>query len=146
MWILYAVSAALCWGLSYAASGVLLKKGVGPLVFFAGYSLFCALVALSSLLFSGSIPAALRQFSSSRSDAGWFFLSVGVGAAGAYLTYAAMSAKNPTLVSLVEISYPIFVVLFTWILFREYQLNATTLSGAVLILAGVVILTLGEHR
>jgi drug/metabolite transporter (DMT)-like permease len=57
-----------------------------------------------------------------------------------------MSAKNPTLVSLIEISYPLFVIIFTWILFREFQLTPSTLFGAVLILAGVVILTLGERR
>ncbi len=145
MWMIYAIAAAFCWGLSYAASGVLLKKGVGPMVFFAGYSLFCAAVALSSLIFSGSIPSALRQFASCRADAGWFFLSVGVGALGAYLTYAAMSAKNPTLVSLIEISYPLFVIFFTWVLFRQFQLNSVTILGALLIMTGVAILVLGER-
>jgi drug/metabolite transporter (DMT)-like permease len=56
-----------------------------------------------------------------------------------------MSAKNPTLASLIEISYPFFVVLFTWVFFRQCQLNLSTMIGGLLILAGVFVIILGEH-
>ena len=56
-----------------------------------------------------------------------------------------MSAKNPTLASLIEISYPIFVVVFAWLFFREMQLNAMTLFGGLLVLAGVSVIILGER-
>lgn len=79
----------------------------------------------------------------SRSEIGWFIFSVAGSALGAYLTYAAMGAKNPTLVALIEISYPIFVVLFAWLFFREMQLNAVTLCGGVLVLAGVAVIIVG---
>jgi len=107
MWIFYAVFASVCWGMSYAASGILLKKGLSPLLFFFGYSLICTL--------------------------------------GAYMTYVAMAAKNPTLASLIEISYPLFVVLFTWLFFREFQLNMMTLCGGLLVLIGVAVFLLGER-
>ena len=56
-----------------------------------------------------------------------------------------MGAKNPTLVSLIEISYPLFVVLFTWIFFREMQLNPVTCVGGLLVLAGVAVIIMGER-
>ena len=74
---------------------------------------------------------------------GWFIFSVTGSAIGAYLTYAAMGAKNPSLVALIEISYPIFVVMFSWIFFRQMELNVMTFCGGLLILAGVSIIIVG---
>lgn len=144
MWLLYAVAASLCWGMSYAASGPILRKGMSPILFFFGYSLIGFLGALVLLLSTGRISQALRMEGLDRGDAGWFLLSIGGSALGAFLTYAAMSAKNPTLASLIEISYPLFVVLFAWIFFREIQLNLTTLFGGLLVLAGVSVIIFGE--
>ena len=145
MWILYAITASLCWGMSYAASGPLLKKGVSPLVFLLGYSLVGFVGAFLTLFCSAQIPLITRLTSFSRSDIGWFFFSISGSALGAYLTYAAMGARNPTLVSLIEISYPLFVVLFAWIFFREIQLSPATLFGGLLVLTGVIVIILGER-
>jgi drug/metabolite transporter (DMT)-like permease len=145
MWIVYAIAASVCWGMSYAASSEILKKGFSPLLFFFGYSLFCTLGASVSLLISGSLPNIWKRVDLGRADMGWFIFSIAIGALGAYLTYAAMSAKNPTLASLIEISYPFFVVLFTWVFFRQCQLNLSTMIGGLLILAGVFVIILGEH-
>ena len=145
MWIIYAVAASVCWGMSYAASSEILKKGFSPLLFFFGYSLFCTLGASVSLLTSGTLPNIWKHADLERSDIGWFLFSIAIGALGAYLTYAAMSAKNPTLASLIEISYPFFVVLFTWVFFRQCQLNFVTMIGGMLLLAGVFVIILGEH-
>ncbi len=41
--------------------------------------------------------------------------------------------------SLLEISYPLFIILFTLIFLRQLHLNAAGLAGAVLILAGCVL-------
>ena len=145
MWIFYALIASLCWGISYAACGPLLKKGLNPLIFLLGYSLCGLIGALISLLSSKRQSGELIFQSLSRTDVMWFLFSVAVSALGAYLTYAAMGAKNPTLVSLIEISYPLFVVLFTWIFFREMQLNPITFFGGLLVLAGVVVIIIGER-
>jgi drug/metabolite transporter (DMT)-like permease len=145
MWIIYAVTASICWGMSYAASGPMLKKGFSPLLFFFGYSLLALIGATISLITSGKLSSALKFTCLERSDAGWFLFSVMIGALGAYLTYAAMGAKNPTLASLIEISYPLFVVLFTWVFFREVQLSLMTLCGGILVLTGVAVILVGEH-
>ena len=145
MWITYAISASICWGMSYAASSEILRKGFSPLLFFFGYSLFCTLGASISLISSGTLPNVLKHADLDRSDMGWFLFSIAVGALGAYLTYAAMSAKNPTLASLIEISYPFFVVLFTWVFFRQCQLNFSTLIGGLLLMTGVVVIIFGER-
>jgi drug/metabolite transporter (DMT)-like permease len=144
MWLIYAVAASVCWGMSYAACGPILKKGLSPLILFFGYTLLGLIGALVMLVLSGKFTSALRLEGLDRSDLGWFLFSIGGSALGAFLTYAAMSAKNPTLASLIEISYPIFVVAFAWLFFREMQLNAMTLLGGALVIAGVAVIILGE--
>jgi drug/metabolite transporter (DMT)-like permease len=145
MWIFYAIAASLCWGMSYAACGPLLKRDVSPLVFFMGYCLFGLLGAILSLIASGKLSSLGKLQTFDRSDLLWFLFSVSVSALGAYLTYAAIGAKNPSLVALIEISYPIFVVLFSWIFFREMQMTPLTLCGGFLILAGVGLVVFAEH-
>jgi drug/metabolite transporter (DMT)-like permease len=145
MWLFYAVAASLCWGMSYAASGPILRKGMSPVLFFFGY---CALGFLGSLILlsaTGRIGQAFRMEGLEKGDLGWFLFSIGGSALGAFLTYAAMSAKNPTLASLIEISYPLFVVLFAWLFFREMELNTMTIFGGLLVIVGVVVIILGER-
>ena len=145
MWLIYAIAASLCWGMSYAACGPILKKGLSPLVIFFGYTVLGLIGAVVALISSGKFSAALKLEGLDRSDFGWFLFSIFGSALGAYLTYLAMSAKNPTLASLIEISYPIFVVAFTWLFFRENELNAMTLFGGLLVIAGVAVIILGER-
>lgn len=95
MWLLYALAASLCWGMSYAASGPLLRKGVSPLIFFFGYSLFGFLAATLALLISGKIPSFQRFEGFDRADLLWFIFSTAGSALGAYLTYAAMGGQKP---------------------------------------------------
>jgi drug/metabolite transporter (DMT)-like permease len=145
MWILYALAASLCWGMSYAASGPLLRKGLNPLIFFLGYSLFGFLGALLVMLCTGRIFTLFKSSTLTSADLGWFLFSIGGSALGAYLTYAAMGAKNPTLVSLIEISYPLFVVLFAWLFFHQLEMRPITIAGGLLVLVGVAVIILGEH-
>ncbi|MGA2053413.1 MAG: EamA family transporter, partial [Opitutales bacterium] len=56
------------------------------------------------------------------------------------LSLLAIQHKNATLASLIEISYPFFVALFAWLLFRDVQLSWATALGGLLILAGIAII------
>ena len=59
---------------------------------------------------------------------------------GAYLFNAlAINEKDATMASLLEISYPLFIILFTLIFLRQLHLNVVGLAGAVLILTGCVL-------
>jgi drug/metabolite transporter (DMT)-like permease len=49
----------------------------------------------------------------------------------------AMKASNATLAALIEISYPLFIALFSWVFLRESQMNLGTALGAAMILSGI---------
>ena len=59
---------------------------------------------------------------------------------GSLLLFISIGAKNATLASLIEISYPVFVALFAYLLFREWHFNAGVAAGAVLVFAGVALI------
>ena len=145
MWIVYALSAAIIWGISYSASGRIIQKGMTPLVFFFFYALLSMLVAGGSLLAMGKIGALHDEVKSLGPDWKWLVVALLASAAGGLLIYIAIGEKNATLASLIEISYPFFVAVFAWLFFRETQFNWPTVLGGVLILGGVGVVFWGNR-
>lgn len=146
MWFVYALSAAVVWGISYAASGRALERGVSPLTFFFLYTLVGCLAAAGWMALTGktsAVPGELRQLGP---DWIWLAIAVITSAAGALLIYIAIGEKNATVASLVEISYPLFVAFFAWLFFRETQFNPATIVGAILVLGGVTVVYLGNRH
>ena len=61
------------------------------------------------------------------------------------LLFLSIDGKNATMAGLIEISYPIFIVLFTWLLFREMHLTWTSALGGLLIMAGAAVVIVGSR-
>ena len=145
MWLVYALSAAVIWGISYAASGRVIEKGVSPLSFFFVYALAGAIGGAAALALTGRFAAVPQELRGLGSDWIWYVVAIISSTVGAILIYMAIGEKNATLASLIEISYPLFVAFFAWLFFRETQLNLPTLGGAAMILAGVGIVFLNNR-
>lgn len=60
------------------------------------------------------------------------------------ISYYAISSKNATMASLIEISYPVFTAFFAFAIFKEIQFNITSLIGAFFIFAGVILVFVGS--
>ncbi len=146
MWIVYALAASVIWGISYAASGRVIERGVSPLVFFTCYALFGGLTGSIALAAMGKLAGATQELRHLEGDLGWFVLAIITSGVGALLIYIAIGEKNATLASLIEISYPFFVAIFAWIFFRETQFNLPTVLGGILIMMGVGIVFLGNRH
>ncbi len=146
MWFVYAMSAAVIWGISYAASGRVIERGMTPMAFFFLYSLFGM---FSTALYFGAtgkfatLPVQIRAL---EGDWKWLAIAVVTSVVGAFLIYMAISEKNATLASLIEISYPFFVAIFAWLFFRDTQFNWQTIVGGALILGGVTVVFLGNKN
>jgi len=146
MWFVYALSAAVIWGISYAASGRAMERGVSALVFFSLYTAVGALIGFSALAATGklgTIPAELRAVGP---DWKWLVIALVASAVGALLIYIAIGEKNATIASLIEISYPVFVAFFAWLFFRETQFNLATVIGGAMIIGGVAVVFLGNRH
>jgi len=128
---------AACWGAQYVLMETLFRK-----VDFAAAFSFLSLA--NGILVSAILWVLYPRQNWAKLGESWpviwmiiLYLIFGTGA---YLFNGlAIKEKNATMASLLEISYPLFIILFTLIFLHQIHLNAAGLAGAVLILAGCVL-------
>lgn len=136
-WYLAALGAALVWGLHYPLVDFALKR-----------------ISLISVLLISSVPIVAVAFffhrdivadyqALERMAAGERALILAIGLtsliASAFV-FMAIRDKNATLASLIEISYPVFVALFAYLLFRQADLSVPVVIGALLAFTGIGII------
>ena len=128
---------AACWGAQYVLMETLFRK-----VDFAAAFSFLSLA--NGILVSAILWVLYPRQNWAKLGESWpviwMIILYLVFGTGAYLFNGlAINEKNATMASLLEISYPLFIILFTLIFLRQIHLNAAGLAGAVLILAGCVL-------
>lgn len=138
MWFILAIGASLFWGLSYVSSEQLYKK-VSVLTGFGLTSLFAAIFVLTLSWLNGSLEKDFAQISSSKTVFGWLVAAILTTFLAELCIGFSITTKNATLASLIEISYPLFIVLFGWILLRYNYLNTYSVAGGICIMIGVLL-------
>lgn len=141
-WYVPAVAAALVWGLHYPLIEHALRRVSLPTVV-----LLTALpMALVALAFPARLHTDWRAVMQLPAGERALIAAIALTSlAGTVLLYLAVRGRNATLASLIEISYPAFVALFAWLLFRDWQLNSGVLLGAALVFAGTAIIILNSR-
>lgn len=136
-WYLTALGAALVWGIHYPLVDFALKR-------ISVYSVLLLTVLPVLLL----MPLFMRDLAHDldtvaalpRADQG-LIAAIGLTSLlGAVLLYLSIAGKNATLASLIEITYPVFVVMFAYLLFRQIHLNASVIIGGLLVIAGAALI------
>lgn len=145
MWLLYALLAALLWGVSYAAAGRVLGRGLSSVSFYTCYLVFGAIVVGGFFALSGRAARFTDDFRTLGTDWIWLLVAVMTAPAAGLLIFTAIGEKNAPVASLIEISYPLAAAFFTWLFFRESHLNLQTMVGAALIYTGIVVVALGNR-
>lgn len=141
-WYLPAIAAAVVWGLHYPLIEHALKRVSLTTVVL----LTAAPMALVALAFPARLAEDWRAIAALPTGERLLIAAIALTSlAGTVLLYLAVRGRNATLASLIEISYPAFVAIFAWLLFREWQLNAGVLFGAGLVFAGTAIIILNSR-
>jgi drug/metabolite transporter (DMT)-like permease len=136
-WYVTAIGAALVWGMHYPLVDHALKK-----------------LSLVSVLLLTALPILVLALFFHRTLAAdyavWTTLDTGprirvlalalTSLLGSVLLFLSIAGKNATLASLIEISYPVFVAVFAWLLFREIHVNTSVIIGSLLVFAGVAMI------
>ncbi len=139
MWVVFALAASILWGLTYAINEQVYKK-VSILTSLGITSLLSSIIILLISYFGRHLKQDIVTIANSQR------LVVLVAAETIVLMLAelfiglSITHKNATLAGLIEISYPIFIVLFAFIIFNESQFTVSTAAGGVLIFLGVVVI------
>lgn len=139
LWFIYALGAAILWGLQYATIGQLSKTIPTPLLTLTYTIALAITVGFVFVCFGSELGLAqFRNYWTLRNL--WLFgLVVLVGCASTFLIFAAIAEGTATKASIIEITYPFFVALFATLIYRENTFSVQTLIGGLLILLGVIV-------
>ncbi len=139
MWIIFAISASVLWGISYVLFEQIYKKvSVVTALWITCLVMFIVLLVVS--YFNGSLKPDLAALKSSKKLI--WLLAAGVGTTIIADVFIGLSIanKSATLAGLIEISYPLFIALFAYLLFKENQISTATVVGGLLIFAGAFVI------
>jgi drug/metabolite transporter (DMT)-like permease len=141
MWIVYALVASIVWGLDYALAERIFHKKIAPATLLA-IEMFIGGAVFFLVSAAGSLKSDIGILVENRA-ALWLMVSAVVGFIIANLFIAlSVQAKNATLAGLIEISYPIFIAIFSLILFKENQVTPSIIVGGTMIFMGVTVIYL----
>lgn len=140
-WYMTALGAAMIWGLHYPLVDSALKR-LSPI----GVLMLTAIpILLVSALFYRHLAADYQAIKGMDWGSRLLVIALSVTSiVGSLLLYMSIGSRNATLASVIEISYPLFVVLFSYLLFRQAHLNASVLAGGALVFAGVTLIILNN--
>ncbi len=134
---IYAVLAAILWGLVYTIDQKVLEK-TSPLNFLLFYAVIMIIVLPPIQFFFGQqqIKTILNL---GKFDIFLILLTIVLGLLASWFIFAAISKLGASTASIFEIAYPIFVVLFSYLLFQT-SLNGYFYLGAGFIFIGSLII------
>ncbi len=141
-WYVAALGAAVMWGVHYPLISFALRHVTLPTVL--------AVTLLPLIVLAPFFYRPVMNDIHVIAELDWLsrgmILALAVtGLIGTIFLILAIGGKNATLAALVEISYPVFVALFAWLLFREVQVSAHVLLGAALVFSGLAVIILGSR-
>jgi drug/metabolite transporter (DMT)-like permease len=144
MWFAYAMLASALWGLEYALMGRLFDGRISPLAL-VSIQMAIGSVFLGGLaLATGRMQADIRYIADNNSVLWLVLFSITVFTLGNFFIAASIKEANALLAGLAEISYPLFILVFTIMLGWAEPVSARALVGGILILIGAIFLKTGS--
>ncbi len=140
LWFWAAIAAAALWGFSYALVENVFKSGLSSLTLMALYTWIALPIFTLCALQDGELKNGFAIIKNNPKLMISIISVVVCYLLGNVLVYWAIKQKNATSVSLIEITYPIFVVLFSYLLFNQQHLTLGTILGGALIIGGVAVM------
>ena len=142
-WFWLALSAAVLWGLGYTINQATLKHfSTTELLLFECMIAF--VVFGIYFIWWGDWNGFLQKLSNPK-QFGLIMSSSLIYVVASILILKSINASNASLAAIIESCYPIFTVVFAFILFGELQLNLLSIIGFILILSGIVVVKLSGH-
>jgi drug/metabolite transporter (DMT)-like permease len=140
MWLIYAILAAILWGINYALAEKILHSistaTLLTLEMLAGVLLFLVIAYFTTMKKDLNIlmtdPRVL-----------WLtIIDIAVVIFASFFIVSSIRFKNAAVAGIIELTYPLFTILFTWCLFHESHVNLPVIIGGGLIFIGVIVISL----
>lgn len=139
MWFIYALVAAILWGLNYSLSEKVLQH-ISPLTLLALEMVSGGIIFLITVFLFGFRTDLITL--KEQPYVLWLtvFNIMAVLVASLFIVYS-IQTKNATVAGIIELIYPLFTIFFTWLLFNQLHINLQVILGGSLIIAGVIVIS-----
>jgi len=135
-WISFSLFSAVLSGVAYTFYGELIKKiSVDSVIFYT--SILVGLFFFFVSYFNGSLSNDWEEVRKGSKTASYLLVIFLADIGASFCMFMGMKMKNATAVGLLEISAPLFTLLFAWILFKQSHLSLGLVVGGVLIMSGI---------
>ena len=135
---IYAIGASIVWGLAYTLDQLILES-VSHLVLLFVHSVLASVVTLPLILLLE--PRGLVAFSQTLQTLTWLVLAtVTLAVLAGFFILASIKALDAQTASIIEISYPFFVVLFSMLIFRSTPSAAFFLGAGLLFIGSFIVI------
>jgi len=132
-WYVAALGAAVTWGIYYPLVDMALKR----ISLYSVILLSMIPVLLVMPLFLKTVSNDIETVKTLPVSEQWIIACLGlIGLLGEVMVYMAITGKNATLASLIEMTYPVFVVLFAYLFYRQMHVTSSVFIGGLMILVG----------
>ena len=144
-WWVYSIVAAVLWGLHFnlvvKVSNVLPRDIYTPLTIFVITSI--SILMLLPVIHQKVLANLVTLWHSGNDIRLSVFVLILTAIIAANLLYVAMQlSPNATIAALLDITYPLFVAIVAWLLYRENHLDWSVLVGGGLIFSGALLIVL----
>lgn len=141
LWFFYSLTASILWGVGYVLAEKILKQTVISPAFLMLTATAVTLPLYAALcVYLGEFKTGMAATFSSPLVFWLVVLHALTIIGGNFLILTSVVEKNATLVTMIEITYPLFVALFAYLILKEVQLTWATAAGAALIFSGVAVI------
>ena len=144
MWALLAISASAVWGLTYVLGEQIYKK-ISVITSLSLATFISGFVMLAVAYATGYLKKDFITLTTDRRILGLSIAEAICLMLAELLIGFSIANKNATLAGLIEISYPLFIAIFAYLIFKESQVTFSTIIGGLLIFSGVFVIYSFNH-
>lgn len=135
------IFAAILWGLNYLFAEKVLEQ-VNPATFWLTSGLVQLVIAVFVVAF-GSESFDVRPLVQPKFF--WLFVAtILAGVAAEFCTVYAVAGNGAAYAAFGELSYPLFIVLFGYLIYGQTGLTLVQMLGGTAVVVGAMLLTLGR--
>lgn len=142
-WFWLALGAAILWGLGYTINQSTLKF-ITPIELLFFESVVVSIVVGLYLLYTGEMSKFYLKLQNPRHLL-QIMTSTVIYVTASMLIFKSISSSNATLAAIIESCYPIFTVIFAFLIYGQLQLNLASAIGFAMILGGIILVKLFGH-
>ena len=140
MWFWYAITASVLWGINYVGNQYLLRYLTSFEIMFLE-SVLLVIVFLVWFCINGEIKTVFFKLNSLKLAA-VFFLCAAIYVTAVVCIFKSITLSNASYAAIIEACYPIFTMIFAYLILGEIQFTLTSLIGCGFVLTGLIIINI----